>query len=117
MTLRKPWLWLPPKVAHDLSPFFLQARAWVAEPVTYKWMPMEWRGLRFSNRLGIAGGVDKNGSSIQAWWTLGPGFVEVGTVTPLPQGPNPGRIIARDPARSALWNKMGFPSAGMERVA
>ncbi len=113
----KPWLWLPTKVAHDLSPFYLQARAFMARPVALEWRPLAWRGLRFANRLGLAGGVDKDGSAIPAWWTLGPGFVEIGTVTPRPQGPNPGKIMARDIPRRALWNKMGFPSAGVERVA
>lgn len=115
--MRKPWLWLPARVAHDLSPFYLHARSYIAKPATYEWRPLEWKGLRFSNRLGLAGGVDKNASSTRAWWTFGPGFVEVGTVTPRPQGPNPGKIMARDLGRSALWNKMGFPNAGAERVA
>jgi dihydroorotate dehydrogenase len=114
---RKPWLWLPPKVAHDLAPFFLYSRTFVFKAVTLRWRPFSWRGLEFANRLGIAGGVDKDGSSLPGWWSLGVGFVEVGTVTPRPQGPNPGRIIARDATRSALWNKMGFPSRGMDQVA
>ncbi|MES2855607.1 MAG: quinone-dependent dihydroorotate dehydrogenase, partial [Bdellovibrionota bacterium] len=67
----------------------------------------------FSNRLGIAGGVDKNGELIEEWWTYGPGFIEVGTITPKPQTPNPGKIIDRDVDRGALWNKMGFPSGGV----
>lgn len=113
----KPWLWMPTKAAHDLSSFYLHARALVTRPVTFEWRPMEWKGLRFSNRLGLAGGVDKDGSAIYAWWTLGSGFVEIGTVTPQPQGPNPGKIMARDVPRRALWNKMGFPSVGAERAA
>jgi dihydroorotate dehydrogenase len=68
--------------------------------------------LRFENRLGLAGGIDKNASLIEDWWTFGPGFVEVGTVTPKPQGPNPGKILARDNASLALWNRMGFPGGG-----
>src|SRR3712207_1127790 len=100
---RKPWLWLPAKVAHDLSPFFLHTRTLTAKPVTYRWRAFDWRGLRFNNRLGVAGGVDKNADSLRAWWTFGPGFIEIGTVTPKPQGRNPGTIMARDPKRSALW--------------
>jgi dihydroorotate dehydrogenase len=81
-----------------------------------EWQPRDWRGLHFDNPLGVAGGVDKNASAIQAWWAMGAGFVEVGTVTPRPQGPNPGRIIDRDNTAQALWNGMGFPNAGTERV-
>jgi dihydroorotate dehydrogenase len=116
-TSLKPWLWLPPRVAHDLSPFVLKACSLVRSRVTYEWRPLEWKGLRFANRLGIAGGVDKNGGSVPGWWTLGPGFLEIGTVTPLPQGPNPGQIMQRDIREGALWNRMGFPSAGADRVA
>lgn len=115
--MTKPWLWLPARVAHDLSPLFLQAYSFLREPVRYEWRPFAWQGLQFANRLGLAGGVDKDAGSIRAWWALGAGFVEIGTVTPQPQGPNPGRIMARDSQNLALWNKMGFPSAGMEKVA
>lgn len=113
----KPWLWLPTKVAHDLSPLFLYARSLVSRRVTFEWEPVEWKGLRFANRLGLAGGVDKDGSAVCAWWTLGPAFVEIGTVTPKPQGPNLGQILARDIPKRALWNKMGFPSVGAKKVA
>jgi dihydroorotate dehydrogenase len=113
----KPWLWLPTRLAHDLSPYALGAlgRALPARPIEVD--PLHWRGLRFPNRLGVAGGVDKNGATVRGWWALGAGFVEVGTVTPRPQGPNPGVIMARDIPRRALWNKMGFPSEGASKVA
>lgn len=108
----KPWLWIPPQLAHDLAPLALQLHAAFADPRTYTWQPFQWRGLNFTNRLGLAGGVDKDGALVEEWWTYGPGFIEVGTVTPKPQDSNTGRILARDTARSALWNRMGFPGSG-----
>ncbi len=39
--------------------------------------------LTFTNRLGIAAGLDKNGDFIDALAKLGFGFIEVGTVTPV----------------------------------
>ncbi len=78
--------------------------------------PFSWtrkgRTLNFRNPLGIAGGVDKDGRQIWSWHHFGVGFVEVGTVTPKPQRPNPGRIIGRDIHNEALWNRMGFPGRG-----
>lgn len=62
--------------------------------------------------MGIAGGVDKNAEHLKDWWSLGCGFVEIGTVTPRPQTPNPGKIMDRDLQLHAMWNKMGFPSEG-----
>lgn len=113
----KPWLWLPPRLAHDLSPFALGALGAVSGPRIPEWSPLEWRGLHFPNRLGIAGGVDKSGATVRGWWALGAGFVEVGTVTPQPQKPNPGVIMGRDLPSRAIWNKMGFPGEGSARVA
>lgn len=88
----------------------------MSSPAVPVWDSFLWKGLVFKNRLGIAGGVDKNAETLPAWWALGCGFIEVGTVTPLPQEPNPGSIIDRDLRTSSLWNKMGFPSAGAKEV-
>lgn len=112
----KPWLLLSAQQAHDLMPLGLQILAAFRETRIPEWNPLRWRGLEFKNRLGIAGGVDKNGASIEDWWTFGPGFLEVGTVTPRPQGPNPGRIVDRDLEHLAVWNRMGFPSQGAWHV-
>lgn len=92
--------------------------AWAAcrDSVVFDWKPYYWRHLNFRNRLGIAGGVDKDASQIEAWWKFGPGFVEVGTVTPLPQAPNSGKIFDRDTTKLALWNRMGFPGQGAWEV-
>lgn len=81
-----------------------------------KWDSFEWRGLHFPNRLGIAGGVDKDAQNIRAWWAMGAGLVEVGTITPQPQPGNPPPVVDRDTAKGALWNRLGFPSQGVKRV-
>ena len=76
----------------------------------------EWRGLRFAGPAGIAAGWDKDGRAARMAEALGAGFVEVGTVTPLPQPGNPGRRIFRLRSRDALVNRLGFPSLGADRV-
>jgi dihydroorotate dehydrogenase len=108
----KPWLWMPASLAHTLAPLALELHALVSDRTSYEWQKFEWRGLKFDNRLGIAGGVDKDASHVEQWWTYGPGFIEVGTITPRAQGPNPGKIMARDNSSQALWNRMGFPGSG-----
>lgn len=85
-------------------------------PQSYIWKSFEWRGIRFNNRLGTAGGFDKEGLSIKPLYKIGLGFSEIGTITPLPQKANPGKIIDRDWETKTLWNKMGFPNAGVECV-
>ena len=112
----KPWLWLSPTVAHKLTPKLLKSLNWLVALPPPVWQPFTWRGLEFPNRVGIAGGVDKDAENVRAWWNLGAGFVEVGTITPLPQSGNTPPVLARDIDHEALWNRLGFPSRGMARA-
>lgn len=114
--LCKPWLWLPSNWAHDLGPSILPIIARLTPTFDNKWQPLSFKNINFANPLGIAGGVDKSGKTLPAWKKLGAGFLEVGTVTPEPQKANPGKIMDRDIERQALWNKMGFPNAGAEKL-
>lgn len=112
----RPWLLLPPQLAHDFSSLALPLISTLNEQDTPEWKSFSWRGLNFKNPVGIAGGVDKNAEHLNDWWRLGCGFVEVGTITPLPQAANPGKIMDRDLHLQAMWNKMGFPNAGADEV-
>lgn len=109
----KPWLWLSPQTAHKLSPLALNCLSPLLRGGPVEWSPLDWQGLHFPNRLGLAGGVDKNVQNMNAWWKLGAGFLEVGTITPRPQPGNPGQVVDRDASHLALWNRLGFPSQGM----
>ncbi len=112
----KPWLWLPPKWSHSLAPTFLPLATLFSSSEELRWKSFEWKGNSFLNPLGIAGGVDKTGTQLRHWQKLGAGFLEVGTITPRPQGPNPGLIMDRDTKTFSIWNKMGFPNPGAEHV-
>ncbi|MBO9668361.1 MAG: quinone-dependent dihydroorotate dehydrogenase [Bdellovibrio sp.] len=112
----RPWLLLPPKFAHDVTPYALPFISFLHGKKTPEWNSFTWRDMTFKNPLGIAGGVDKNAEHLDDWWKLGCGFVEVGTVTPQSQRANPGKIMDRDLRLRAMWNKMGFPSHGADEV-
>lgn len=112
----KPWLWLSPSLAHKLSPTATNLLTAFSSKRPPEWRPLSWRGLHFPNRLGIAGGVDKDARNIQSWWNLGAGFLEVGTITPQPQPGNTPPVVDRDSGQEALWNRLGFPSQGVDRV-
>ncbi len=114
--MMKPWLLLSPQFAHDVSSLALRLGAPFQSGEIPIWSPLKWRGLQFPNRLGLAGGVDKDGELIKEWWAYGAGFIEVGTVTPKAQTSNPGVTIDRDLKSRALWNRMGFPGAGADVV-
>src|SRR6201996_3764152 len=74
-------------------------------------------GVHFKNPVGLAAGFDKNAEMIGEMANLGFGFVEVGTVTPLPQPGNPRPRMFRLPADDALINRMGFNNLGVDVIA
>jgi dihydroorotate dehydrogenase len=74
---------------------------------------IEVMGLKFPNRVGLAAGLDKNGTCIDGLAHLGFGFLEIGTVTPRPQAGNPKPRLFRLPSREALINRMGFNNDGV----
>jgi dihydroorotate dehydrogenase len=76
--------------------------------------PVSLLGLRLANRVGLAAGLDKNAAHIDAFEQMGFGFVEAGTVTPLPQPGNPKPRMFRLPGARALINRMGFNNEGLD---
>ena len=73
-------------------------------------------GLNFPNPVGMAAGFDKNAEVPDALLRLGFGFVEVGTITPLPQGGNPRPRLFRLDADQGVINRLGFNSQGSDAV-
>ncbi|RRR65351.1 MAG: quinone-dependent dihydroorotate dehydrogenase [Candidatus Viridilinea halotolerans] len=74
-------------------------------------------GLRFPNPLGLAAGMDKDGTALPAWAALGFGFVEVGTVTGQAQPGNPRPRLFRLIGDAAIINRMGFNNLGANALA
>ena len=72
--------------------------------------------VQFSNRVGLGAGFDKNAKYLNELEALGFGFVEIGTVTPLPQSGNDKPRLFRLPKDKALINRMGFNNEGVEAV-
>ena len=112
----KFWLYLPPLWMHQLSLLVLKFRGLLFKPRVFKWKLLKWRRLEFQNPLGTAAGLDKSADSLRGWWTYGPGFLEIGTLTVKKQKQNPGPILKRDLKNQALWNYMGFPNPGCRYV-
>ncbi|MBC7715035.1 MAG: quinone-dependent dihydroorotate dehydrogenase [Rhizobacter sp.] len=73
-------------------------------------------GLNFSNPVGLAAGLDKNGEAISFMTHLPFGFVEIGTVTPKPQEGNDKPRLFRYPSEESLRNRMGFNNFGSDIV-
>lgn len=73
-------------------------------------------GLHFHGLVGFAAGFDKGGELADRLEAVGYAFMEVGTITPLPQPGNPKKRIFRLVKDRALINRMGFNSEGIEVV-
>ena len=73
-------------------------------------------GMDLSNRLGTAAGLDKNGDYIDCLGALGFGFLEVGTVTPMPQYGNPKPRVFRNFDENSIINRLGFNNMGVDRL-
>lgn len=71
-------------------------------------------GLKFKNRIGMAAGFDKNAEFYGEFAALGFSFIEIGTVTPLPQQGNPQPRLFRIKEDQAMINRMGFNNKGVE---
>ncbi|KAH7570733.1 hypothetical protein JRO89_XS05G0172300 [Xanthoceras sorbifolium] len=131
------WLFSATKL---VNPFFALLDAEVAHRLAVSaaargWVPREKRsdssnlglevwGRKFSNPLGLAAGFDKNAEAVEGLLGLGFGFVEVGSVTPVPQEGNPKPRIFRLRQEGevmvdicAIINRCGFNSEGIVAVA
>lgn len=73
--------------------------------------------LPFKNPVGLGAGFDKNALYLKELETIGFGFVEIGTVTPLPQPGNERPRLFRLPKDKAIINRMGFNNDGVKVVA
>ena len=109
---------LDAETAHDLSIKALKAGLGPAQsgpddPI----LATELCGLQLNNPVGLAAGFDKHAQAHRAMIAAGFGFVECGTVTPLPQPGNPRPRVFRLLADRAVINRYGFNSEGLEVFA
>ena len=111
---------LPPEIAHKIALDLLS--------LSYKFGILSFifrkpndencsfAGMDLSNRLGTAAGLDKNGDYIDCLGALGFGFLEVGTVTPMPQYGNPKPRVFRNFDENSIINRLGFNNMGVDRL-
>jgi dihydroorotate dehydrogenase len=85
--------------------------------VTHPSLKTTVAGIEFPNKVGLAAGFDKNAEFFNPFSIFGFSFIEIGTVTPLPQPGNPKPRLFRLPKDKALINQMGFNNKGVEYAA
>ena len=74
-------------------------------------------GIHFPNPVGLAAGFDKDAKLFRELSNFGFGFIEIGTVTPKPQGGNPKPRLFRLKKDKGIINRMGFNNEGVEAAA
>lgn len=121
--LRPALFALDPEHAHDLTmaalrqPLVVKALGRSATSASHAQLSARVTGVDFRNPIGLAAGLDKQGTATAAWPALGFGFAEIGTVTPRPQPGNPKPRLFRLARDLAIINRFGFNSAGADAVA
>ena len=112
-TLSLPLLrWLDPEDAHRLAVQGLRLLPPIRSRADDDKLAVRAFGLNFPNPIGVAAGFDKNAEVPDALLRLGFGFVEIGTVTPKPQGGNPRPRLFRLERDEAVINRLGFNNDG-----
>jgi dihydroorotate dehydrogenase len=107
---------LDPEDAHGLTIRMLKFAPFLRSVRDDKRLAMRAFGLNFPNPVGMAAGFDKNAEVPDALLRLGFGFVEVGTVTPLPQRGNQRPRVFHLAADAGVINRLGFNSQGTDAV-
>lgn len=101
-----------PERAHDLAINGLELGLYSSAEPDDKRLAQTVFGLDFPNPIGMAAGFDKDARVPRQVLALGFGFVEAGTLTPLPQTGNPRPRIFRSSADRAVINRLGFNNEG-----
>ena len=103
---------LDAEAAHKLTIAALAPLPPLGEPEQHPVLATEIAGLRLANPVGLAAGFDKDARVPAQMLGFGFGFVEVGTLTPLPQSGNPRPRLFRLVEDRAVINRMGFNNGG-----
>ena len=122
--LRNILFWFDAEQVHYFSMNFLKLvckigfiKKTISKKFTPEDIPVNVFGLQFKNPVGLGAGFDKNAKYLTELGALGFGFIEIGTVTPLPQKGNDRPRLFRLSKDKALINRMGFNNEGVKEAA
>jgi dihydroorotate dehydrogenase len=116
--LFRPLLFLlPPETAHGLAVALLRLLPGGAGVPAVPALRQTLWGIDFPTPVGLAAGMDKGNVLARAWFAMGFGWVEIGTITPRPQPGNPRPRLFRLVPERAIVNRMGFNNKGAAEVA
>jgi len=106
----------PPELAHTITINALKFFNFNLDKIDDPILSQHLIGLDFPNPIGLAAGFDKNAEVVKSMFSLGFGFVEVGTITPIPQAGNLKPRIFRLEKDQAVINSLGFNNKGSKKA-
>ena len=106
----------PPELAHSITINLLKYFNFNLSTVDDPILSQHLIGLDFPNPIGLAAGFDKNAEVVKSMFYLGFGFIEVGTITPMPQKGNPKPRVFRLEEDNAIINSLGFNNKGSKKI-
>ena len=112
-TFSKFFDFLPPELLHSLFIGFLKTQLYKTNN-SFENLKIKVFGNEFKNPLGLAAGFDKNAEVIKGAINLGFGFLELGTVTPMPQYGNQKPRVFKIPEIEGVIQRLGFNNKGVE---
>ncbi len=107
---------LPPELAHSLTINSLKYLNFRSKKNDDPILSQHLLGLDFPNPIGLAAGFDKNADVMRSMFSFGFGFVEVGTITPMPQKGNSKPRVFRLKEDEAIINSLGFNNKGSVKI-
>ncbi|XP_022690746.1 dihydroorotate dehydrogenase (quinone), mitochondrial-like isoform X2 [Varroa jacobsoni] len=107
---------LEPENAHRAGVLLAKYRILPNWNTDYPELKTRLFGIDFRSCVGLAAGFDKDGEAVNGLFDWGFGFVEVGSVTPMPQPGNERPRVFRLPKDQAIINRYGFNSCGHEEL-
>ena len=106
---------LPPELAHTITLKLIKTGLFLNNPVNNsKNLNIKLGNIDFKHPIGLAAGFDKDGEVFHKIDKLGLSHSEIGTVTPQFQIGNEKPRVFRLNKDSAIINRLGFPSKGLE---
>lgn len=114
-----------PEAIHKITIFLLKALHYVpcSGPILRAFfcthspaLERKVMGIKFKNPIGLAAGLDKNGSAYNEFANFGFSFIEIGSITPLSQPGNPKPRCFRLIQDQAIINRFGINNKGVDKV-
>ena len=108
---------LPEEISHRIAIFLLKynlvpTKKKVIKPIT----KIKFFNFKLTHPVGLAAGFDKNAEALPGLLKQNFSFIEVGTVTPLPQVGNSKPRVFRILEEKSIINKLGFPNLGASKI-